>query len=217
MKLEMPVAPGRWVLYAVILAAAGGASHAAAQDFSSQYGFFSQYTSADVKKCRKLATTRVGGSEIGASWACPGAAGYVVRLSEDDLRMTVSVGRTAKAAADEPAASQSFGPFNFTYDTVEWRSRKKAGSPFAIIQRWNISDSDKAGPDGRPGRTPLLVVTRLAPGPVCHVAYVDGAANPDADVMARQAADETAAAFDCAKDQIRIMGRRGRAIELAGK
>jgi hypothetical protein len=199
------------MLGALLLAAPGTTSPAAAEDFSSQY------SSADVKKCRKLATTRVGGSDIGASWACAGVAGYVVRLSEDDLRTTVSVGRTAKAAADEPAASQTFGPFNFSYDTVEWRSRKGAGGPFAIIQRWNISDSEKAGSDGRPGRTALLVVTRLPPGPVCHVAYVDVAANPEANVLARQAADESAARFDCAKDQIRIMGRRGRAIELAGK
>jgi hypothetical protein len=192
-----------------MLAASAAGPQAAAQDFSSQY------TSADVKKCRKLGTTKVGDSEYGASWACPGAAGFVVRVSEDDLRTTVSVGKNTRAAADEPAAGQSFGPFNFTYDTVEWRTRK--GAPFAIIQHWNISDGDKPGPDGRPGRTALLVVTRLPPGPVCHVAYVDVAANRTPNVLARQATDETAAAFNCANDKVRIMGQRGRAIELAGQ
>src|SRR5262245_2221165 len=200
---------GKSLLHAVLLATACIAPVKAAEDFASQY------TSADLKKCRKLDSTKVGGSEYGATWACPGAAGYTVVVSEGDLRMTVSVGRTVKAASDEPAASQGFGPFNSTHDTIEWRSRKGA-KPFAIIQRWIIADSEKADRSGRPGRSPLLVVTRLPPGPVCHIAYVDVAANPDANVLARQAADEGAAGFDCGKDEVRIIGQRGRAIELAG-
>src|SRR5262249_13087664 len=48
--------------------------------------FSSQYTSADVKKCRKFDRVVVAGDEIAASWACPGVAGYLVVVSEDDLR-----------------------------------------------------------------------------------------------------------------------------------
>ena len=201
---------------AALAAAAGFAIGAAGPELASTAQaaeFTSQYTSADLKKCRKIGSTKVGDSELGTAWSCPGVAGYVVAVSEDDLRVAVSVGKSVRAAQREPAASQSFGPFNFAYETVEWRSR--AGPPFAIIQRWNISDNAKPGKDGRPGRTALLIVTRLPPGPVCHVAYVDVAANPDANVLARQAADETAARFDCAKDKIRVVGQRGRAIELA--
>jgi hypothetical protein len=192
------------------LAAAAAVPAAAAEDFVSQY------TSADVKKCRKVGSVKVGRDEYGASWACPGAAGYVVVVSEQDLRTTVTVGKTVKAAEAEPAARQGFGPFNFSYETVEWRSRKGAERPFAIIQRWNISDVERTDRDGRPGRTGLLIVTRLPPGPVCHVAYVDVAANPEANSVARQAADETAQNFSCDKDKVRIVGQRGRAIELAG-
>jgi hypothetical protein len=190
--------------------AASVAGEAAAQDVVSRY------TSADVGKCRKFERLQVADTEYAAAWACKGLAGYLVVVSEDDLRTTVSVGKSVKAAAREPAASQSFGPFNFTYDSVEWRSAKRA-KPFAIIQRWNLSDNENPDKDGRPGRTAMLIVTRLPPGPVCHVAYVDVKANPESNVLARQAADESARAFDCAKDKIRIMGARGRAIELAGK
>jgi hypothetical protein len=58
-------------------------------------------------------------------------------------------------------------------------------------------------------------LTRLPPGPVCHVAYVDAGANPDHNVPARKAADESAAKFDCAKDKVMIVGKPGRATQLA--
>jgi len=141
----------------------------------------------------------------------------VVVVSEDDLRATVSADTSVKAAGNEPAAGQGFGPFNFTYDTVEWRSRKGADKPFAMIQRWNISDGENPTKDGRPERAALLVVTRLPPGPVCHVAYVDVAANKEANCLARQVADDVARGFDCSKDRVRIVGQHGRAIELAGR
>jgi hypothetical protein len=58
-------------------------------------------------------------------------------------------------------------------------------------------------------------VTRLPPGAVCHVAYIDGIANPDANDLARKAADETARGFDCGKDKVKAFGQSGRAVELA--
>ena len=79
-----------------------------------------------------------------------------------------------------------------------------------------IADSANEGPDGRPRSVGLMVVTRLAPGPVCHVAYLDVRANAGADpnVLARKAADDTARGFDC-KNMPAVIGKRGRAIELA--
>jgi hypothetical protein len=56
---------------------------------------------------------------------------------------------------------------------------------------------------------------RLPPGAVCHVAYVDVAANPDPNELARKAADEVARDFKCGKDEVKVIGERGRAIELA--
>src|SRR5215813_7249851 len=94
----------------------------------------SSYTSTAEKACRVRKTEPDGSISV-----CPGKAGLIVLVSEDDLRQTVSVGRNQKAAEDEPAASSGFGPFNFTTDTVEWRAID--GKPFAIIQRWHISDN----------------------------------------------------------------------------
>jgi len=58
----------------------------------------------------------------------------------------------------------------------------------------------------------LLVVFRLPPAPVCKVAYIDRAANSDADALARTAADEIARDFKCATDKVRVIGTRGPAI-----
>ena len=193
------------VLTALFYACFGLISAANAQTFGSSY------TSTAPKDCRvKSAGNGVDGSTIRV---CPGKAGLVVVISEDDLRESVSVGRTRAAADKEPAAEASFGPFNSTTKTVEWRNAD--GKPFAIIQRWHIADNTDEAKDGRPIAKPLLVVTRLPPGPVCHVAYVDVKANPNANELARKAADETARGFLCGKDVVRVMGATGRAVELA--
>jgi hypothetical protein len=63
----------------------------------------------------------------------------------------------------------------------------------------------------------MLAVTRLSPGAVCHVAYVDVQANPNANELARKAADEIARHFKCGKDKVKTVGNSGRAVELASR
>ncbi|MGE0285772.1 MAG: hypothetical protein AB7I42_06230 [Bradyrhizobium sp.] len=171
----------------------------------------SSYTSTAPKDCR----VRSAGNGVDDSTVrvCPGKNGLIVLVSEDDLRETVSVGRNRLAASREPAAQAWFGPFNSTTNTVEWRAAN--GRPYAIIQRWHIADNSDQDKDGRPIARQMLAVTRLAPGPVCHVAYVDVQANPDANELARKAADEIARNFKCGKDKVNIVGVSGRAVELA--
>lgn len=163
--------------------------------------FSSAYTSTAEKDCRANATI------------CKGIDGLIVLVREDDLRRTVSIGRTAKQAEQEPAANRGFGPFNYTANTIEWR-RDGAGKPFATIQRWYIADNDDTDKDGRPRSAQMLVVTRLPPGAVCHVAYIDVKANPNANEVARDAADRLAKSFDCAKDKVSVVGNNGRATAL---
>jgi hypothetical protein len=188
-------------------AAAQTAAPAAAQSYGSLY------TSTAPKACR-VTSGGIPGNETGTR-VCPGKASLVVLINEGDLRETVSVGRNAAAADKEPAARSGFGPFNSTTDTVEWRAID--GKPFAIIQRWHLADIDAEDKDGRPTDRGLLVVTRLPPGAVCHVAYVDVKANPNANELARKAADENARDFKCGKDETKIIGERGRAAELASQ
>ena len=170
----------------------------------------SLYTSTAPKNCRIVDRSNRDDS---ATRLCPGKAGLVVLVSEDDLRETVSVGRNRSLAEKEPAAQTWFGPFNSTTQTIEWRMAR--GKPFAIIQRWHIADNSDEDKNGRPIAKAMLAVTRLPPGPVCHVAYIDVAANPNANELARKAADEIARGFECGKDEVKIFGESGRAVELA--
>ncbi|KRP86278.1 hypothetical protein AOQ72_03540 [Bradyrhizobium yuanmingense] len=171
----------------------------------------SSYTSAAPKDCRQIGKpSALDGS---STRVCPGKDGLIVLIAEDDLREIVSVGRNRKAASEEPAANLWFAPFNSSETTIEWRAA--GAKPFAIIQRWHIADNSDPDKQGRPNTKAMLVVTRLPPGPVCHVAYVDGIANPNANELARKAADDLARGFTCAKDEVKIIGTRGRAVELA--
>ncbi len=89
---------------------------------------------------------------------------------------------------------------------MEWRGEALPGGkikPFATILRWNVvTESDQVnarGPITATGR--VLVVTRLAPGGVCHVAYIDARSNPKANELARKIADEKARDFRCGTDE----------------
>jgi hypothetical protein len=188
---------------ALFAAAFGLISPANAQTFSSSY------TSTAPKDCRTIGKPENGSTKQ----VCPGKSGLVVVISEDDLRQTVSVGRNHIAARKEPAAETWFAPFNSTANTVEWRAVD--GTPFAIIQRWLIADNNDTDKAGSPISKPMLAVTRLPPGPVCHVAYIDGQANRNANELARQAADEFARDFKCGKDEVKVIGEKGAAVSLA--
>ena len=197
---RQPIVPATVALFA---AAFGLISPANAQTFSSSY------TSTAPKDCRTIGKPENGST----TQVCPGKSGLVVVISEDDLRQTVSVGPNRIAASKEPAAEAWFAPFNSTAATVEWRAVD--GKPFAIIQRWLIADNNDLDKTGTPTSKPMLAVTRLPPGQVCHVAYIDGQANRNANELARQAADEFARDFKCGKDEVKVVGEKGTAVSLA--
>ena len=101
-----------------------------------------------------------------------------------------------------------------------------AGANRTLEQR--IGDIEDEGKDGRPIAKELLVVTRLplsassakAGGTnpedaVCRIAYVDVRANPNANDLAREAADTVARDFRCGIDKVKVFGANGRAVELA--
>ena len=206
-EVQMKRVPRRQLIVpaaaALFAAAFGLISPASAQTFSSSY------TSTAEKDCRTIGKPR----DVSTKQVCPGKSGLVVLISEDDLRQTVSVGPNQAAAAKEPAAETWFAPFNSTANTVEWRAVD--GRPFAIIQRWLIADNNDPDKTGNPTSKPMLAVTRLPPGPVCHVAYIDGQANRNANELARQAADEFARDFKCGKDEVKVVGEKGAAVSLA--
>ena len=139
----------------------------------------------------------------------PAASHTVTRVytqldSDKCRRMHVSFGRNA---GREPAARETFPSFNSAYKgTIEWRiAAPPAGKPraFATILRWNVKlEDDERDTTGR-----VLVVTRLGPGGVCHVGFVDARANPNANELAQQLADERARGFRCGADKPIVAGK----------
>jgi len=162
----------------------------------------SVYTALDLGKCRHTPSKE---EEDYGEWRCNGYGGIAVYVTVGDQRSYVSYGRNAK---NEPAAKQTLASFNGEGEKIEWRGERAADGklkPFATIMRWSATVSS----GGEPVRGEMLVVTRLGPGRVCHVGYVDGKANPDANALARKLADEHARKFRCGADKPIVLGNKG--------
>jgi hypothetical protein len=165
-------------------------------------------TAFNVDKCPHTAGSA---PEDGGVWRCKGYGGIAVVMSEGDIRVHVSFG---PRALREPAASETLGAPNGEGTSIEWRiARERDGKrrPFATIMHWTTRVMVDASKDDEEGtvRGEVLVVTRLGPGGVCHVGYVDGRQNPNADDLAREIADQHARSFRCGKDRPIVLGDKG--------
>jgi len=161
--------------------------------------FDSTYSQVNSRACRTIEKSRVEGQIYGTTQLCRGRYGYAVLVHDEDDRQMVSFGRTAAEARNQPAAQQGFAAFTEVGPTIEWRI--DGGSAFATIQRWYVRLGGSTAN--------VLVVTRLPPGPVCHVAYIDAGANRNANVLARRAADALAPTFRCGRDAPTTYGEVG--------
>ena len=156
--------------------------------------FTSAYTDLDLEQC-----TLVSADDFGASRICDGYADIPVYVGESDLRFSISYGL---GAGGEAVDGQGLGPFNTLGPRIEWRLSNASGRlrPVATIVRYFTAPADSVGKDNQ-----VLVVTKFEAGAACHIAYVDALANPDANALARQAADASGG-FDCATDEVEFVG-----------
>ena len=164
-------------------------------------------TELNLDKCHH---TPGSADEDYGSWLCKGYAGIAVHVTAGDQRSYMSYGRNAKA---EPAAMQTLAAFNSLGSDIEWRLDWTASGtlkPFATIVRWNTTVAS----DAEPVRGQMLVVTRLAPGAICHVGYVDAIVNVDANTLAHTIADQRARKFRCGTDLPVVLGERGAAFSM---
>ena len=156
-------------------------------------GFNSAYTEIDLDECLVL-----DADDFGASWSCTGYKGYPLMVTEGDLRFSLVYGFGARAGD-----GQTLPPFNHLGEKLEWRLSNKLGRwmPIATIVRYFTADPETGEDKGQ-----VLVVTQLVEGNSCHIAYIDALANPNANELAREAADRSGT-FDCAKDEVEIIGK----------
>ena len=167
----------------------------------------SAYSSIDLDTCHLITNEEMGlppmsEEEEGvgsAAWLCIGYNQAIVYVSEGDLRMFVSYGPNA---AQEIAANQTLPAFNFTGDILEWRLRTDL-TPFATIHSLHTESGEVSEIKGE-----ILIVTKLEPGNICHIAYIDvnmpvlANQNYDPHQIARDFADAEAANFNCKTDDI---------------
>jgi hypothetical protein len=128
--------------------------------------------------------------------ACPGYKGVPVMVADDNARLAVSYGLRS---TEEKAARQRVPHASSLGESIEWRLSNTSGAwaPFATILRFRLDAHD-----GLPAAE-VLVVTRIAEGATCQIAYVDAAA-PDALALAERTADESGPDFDCAKEPAKV-------------
>jgi len=160
----------------------------------------SLYTPIDFEKCEPM--VRDGGM---AGRVCEGLPEYPVFVASDSDKTFLSAG---PHAAKTRAAAQSLGAENSIFDgrtrpTVEWRFviRDERPVPYATIVRYFTRSSA--------GHGEVIVVSRVARGEACHVAYIDALANGEPMVLARKVADTQARQFDCASEPS-VVGARGK-------
>jgi hypothetical protein len=163
-------------------------------------------TAFDVEKCPHKPGREV---EDGGEWRCKGYGGIPIVVSVGDVRSYVSFGANADR---ELAARETLGAPNGEGTSIEWRLVREHGKAraFATIMRWTtavVVDDPKV--ENGTFRGEVLVVTRLGPGGVCHVGYVDGRQNANAVDLARQIADQHARTFRCGKDKPIVLGDKG--------
>jgi hypothetical protein len=122
------------------------------------------------------------------TWACKGFGAVSIVQSSTDDRSYAAFGQDGMKHC---SFRKTFSPFNTALSPVEWRI--KGGKAFAAIERWSVVKDDRGH------SVTWLVVNALRKGDSCHVHYVSGS-YPDANIVARRAADRLAAAFDCGND-----------------
>lgn len=158
----------------------------------------SSYTKLNLEACPIVARY-----EAGATWKCAGYNGIPVYVSEGDLRISIQFG----AGGRDQVRWQSFSSFNRVHHTLEWRIDQRGGAsvPFATILRWFVEPLNGNGREKQ-----VLVVSRLEGVHSCHVAYIDANANPNANELARRAADQFSRNFRCSIDRPRWVGKVSR-------
>lgn len=178
---------------AAMLAAASFAASAAAQEFESTY------TRIDDEACTWVEQEDQPVSDT----TCPGFAGWEVLIVSGEHGQAEAY-RAPDGAASDYIIPPMRGLFGGYGEVIEWRL--SGGVPFATIHRYVNDTPEMMDPDNA-GEWDTLVVTALRPGSdivACAAAYIDASSLPDANEVARQAADYLAIDWQCGIEEPRM-------------
>lgn len=155
----------------------------------------STYTKWNIETCHIIEK-----DEVSKVHSCPGKAGIVIKLFNDPDSLTLSFGKEENTRAEIAGKITSEwhweSSFIFAKNTVEWRGYKaRSGTtPFAAIVRYDIGKGV-----GGPFRQKLVVYRIQNDRISCIAAKID-AHQPNANQLARDAADKAGASFRCGID-----------------
>lgn len=145
-------------------------------------GTESIYTSLDAADCKLV---EEGDEPAFSIQRCKGLAPYDLVVEDFDARQSVTVVAPDGEVPLDLAASVG-GGFSEVGTKAEWRRAKGAGAPHALIFRYIVTM-----PDG--SKRPYLAVSKLAGKGSCLTKVLDAGKAPDANELARRAADDAAA------------------------
>lgn len=163
----------------------------------------SAYTTYDLKTCEQDSPAQpTANPDFAGSKLCKGFNGepqYQITWSADEGSEYVAFGPHGDLAC---SGQTSLGQNYEAKNTVEWRLQK--GAPIATIQRWKFTGKTNFANKSKS----WLIVTKLAKTNSCHIGYIE-AAIPEANLKARNLADDKASQFDCLKDTATILSVPG--------
>jgi len=168
-----------------------GLSPAAAQDAG---GLTSAFSNIARPACHASGPRQPAEHET-VTYRCRTSAGIEVAIAYLGTAVQVTFSTGDIAVRPQLGAGYDVG------DRIEWRGRRTAKGfvPQAGILRL-LSRNDDGKVVG------VLAVVRVDRGAVCPAGWVDVAANPDANVVARTLADQVAAGFRCGRDKPVVAG-----------
>lgn len=129
------------------------------------------YTSTKTSNCRTIKSVPDEGGYYEGE--CTGVGGYKVRLTEGDIRQTLTIITPGKKKQELNFWSL-FSSFSYIGEKLEWRT--KGGVAVALIARYNVAD-----PEGVKKDISYLMVSKIGKTESCVTDIVKPGANQNAD------------------------------------
>lgn len=153
----------------------------------------SVYSDIARRKCASSSKTRDEDGPV--TYRCRLIDGLTLRTTYLEAAVQISMLREGKDVGLRLGTGYDIG------EKLEWRGSREEGKfiPAAAILRLITRT-------GFDSYASVLVVLRVDGEKICPAAWLDSAAAPNANVLARRAADEVAQGFRCGVDATRTVG-----------
>jgi hypothetical protein len=135
---------------------------------------------------------------------CAAHGDWMVYVSAGEHHADLAYSQRGQGDQWQAAPPRKNLPFVDLGDVMEWRL-DGAGEAFATIYRTSYEGYSVEGDGVGAARQSFLTVTALRPGAeieACPVAHVEASQQPDANQIARDAADNLAPGWQCGVDEV---------------